>query len=119
MILDTKHFKELLEKEVAVLETELTNIGRKNPEHPSDWEISAPISDRDRADETEVADDIEGLENNQAVLTQLEIQLNNVKSALDKIEKGKYGVCEVGGEKIELDRLEANPSAKTCKLHMN
>ena len=33
--------------------------------------------------------------------------------ALEKIEAGKYGICEVSGEEIEADRLEAYPSAKT------
>jgi RNA polymerase-binding transcription factor DksA len=36
-----------------------------------------------------------------------------------QIEKGAYGTCKICGEKIEEDRLEANPAAQTCKLHMN
>ena len=43
---------------------------------------------------------------------------SGVDEALEKIEKGTYGICETGGEKIEEDRLEANPSARTCKAHM-
>jgi|SRR3989344_4629993 len=117
--MDTNHFKELLENEANALEKQLGGIGKRSKENPDNWEVTAVKSDRDRADETEVADDLETLETNNAVINQLEIKLKEVNSALQKIENGTYGVCEIGGEKIEEDRLEANPSAKTCKLHMN
>jgi DnaK suppressor protein len=71
------------------------------------------------ADGFDVADDLEQYENNKAELDALEVQLNNVKSAIKKIDENKYGLCEVCGKEIENDRLEANPSAKTCKEHMN
>ena len=116
---DTEHFKKRLEEEAQVIENELGTLGRKNVTKYPDWELSKPDDDRDRADETEVADDIEQLESNNAVLGQLKIRLNEVKNALEKIEKGTYGTCEVSGEPIELDRLEANPVAVICKLHMN
>jgi RNA polymerase-binding transcription factor DksA len=118
MTLDTQHFKELLQKEASVIENELGTLGRKNVTTYSDWEAVQPEMDRDRAEEGEVADNIEQYESNSAVLNQLEIRLNEVKNALEKIEKGVYGKCEVGGETIELDRLEANPAATTCKVHM-
>jgi RNA polymerase-binding transcription factor DksA len=119
MTLDTQRFKDLLLKEAGVLESELASIGRKNPDNKEDWEAVGTDVDEDNADEFDVADDLEQFENNKAELEQLEIQLNNVKNALKKIDDGKYGICEIGGELIELDRLDANPSAKTCKLHMN
>lgn len=118
MTLNTQHFKDLLLKEAKLLETELASIGRKNPDQKGDWEAVATSLDEDNADEFDVADDLEQFENNKAELNQLEIQLNNVKSALKKIEDGTYGICNVGGEEIEEDRLEANPSAETCKAHM-
>jgi hypothetical protein len=40
-------------------------------------------------------------------------------NVIKKIDENKYGLCEVCGKEIENDRLEANPSAKTCKEHMN
>ncbi|MFZ2621204.1 MAG: TraR/DksA C4-type zinc finger protein [Minisyncoccia bacterium] len=117
-MLDTKHFKKLLEKEVELLESELSTIGRKNPDNPSDWEAVEKNNDRDTAEDVEVADSMEEFEVNRSILTQLEIRLNETKNALIKIEKGNYGICEKGGEPIEEDRLEANPSATTCKKHM-
>ena len=119
MTFDTQHFKELLQKEASVLEKELATVGRKNPDNKADWEAVEGDVVTDTAEEGDVAEGIEQFENNSAVLGQLEIRLNEVKAALNKMEKGNYGICEVGGEQIEEDRLEANPAATTCKLHMN
>jgi len=111
-------FKQKLETEKTLLEAELASVGRVNPEHPTDWEATASNTDTQRADENEVADNMEELENNTAILKQLEVRYNEVIRALDKIEAGTFGVCEVSGEQIELDRLEANPAARTSKAHM-
>lgn len=37
--------------------------------------------------------------------------LRQIKRALEKIEEGSYGVCDVTGEEIPLKRLEAVPYA--------
>ncbi len=115
---DLTHFKNRLLKEQATLEEELASVGRKNPEHPTDWEATVDDSDVDSADENEVADKMEELVEHKAILTQLEKQLADVKNALKKIETGTYGVCEISGEKIERERLDANPSARTSIKHM-
>lgn len=118
-MIDTSHFKTLLEAEKSRLENELATVGRKNPSNPADWEATEPAGSVDAAEEGEVADGIEEYETNTAILKQLEDQLADVNAALGKIEAGTYGTCEVCGAEIEADRLEANPSAKTCKAHMN
>ena len=38
---------------------------------------------------------------------------------LKKIEAGTFGVCEISGEPIEEDRLDANPAARTNKANIN
>lgn len=116
--IDTKKFKEKLEKELKTLETELASVGHKNPNNPKDWEASSGEVDVNASDPADIADNIESYESNTAILKQLETQYNDVKSALEKIKKGTYGICEVGGEPIEPKRLEANPAAKTCVAHM-
>lgn len=40
-------------------------------------------------------------------------QLEQVKKALERIDRGTYGVSEVSGKPIPLARLEAVPSATT------
>jgi len=110
-----QHFKELLETEKTRVENELKTVGRKKN---GNWEATG-IEEYDSAEDGEVADSIETLDNNNAIVLELENQLRDIKDALEKIENGTYGVCEISGEPIEIDRLEANPSARTCKMHMN
>jgi DnaK suppressor protein len=119
MTIDYDHFREKLETEKSELEAELSKVARVNPDNPSDWE-AIPPTDRDtsQADENVVADSIEAYEDNAAILRTLETRYNDVKSGLDKIKHGVYGLCQVCQKEIETDRLEANPSARTCKEHM-
>ncbi len=114
----SKRFEEMLTAEKALLEKELATVGEQNPENPTDWTAVPPVMDTLRADENEVADTFEEFQSNAAVLNQLERRYQDVIRALDKIEKGNYGICEISGEPIEIDRLEANPSARTSKAHM-
>lgn len=116
--MDTKYYKDKLEKELKTLETELRSVAHVNPDNPKDWEASSGEVDVNASDAADIADNIESYESNTALLKPLEIQYNDVKAALDKIQKGTYGVCEIGGEKIEEKRLEANPAARTCLAHM-
>ena len=116
--IDTNLFKEKLEAELALVEAELKTVGQKNPDNKADWEAKPADLGEDSADENETADKIEEYEENTAVLKELETKYNDLKVALDKIESGTYGLCEVSNEPIESDRLEANPAARTCKVHM-
>ncbi|TSA46579.1 hypothetical protein D4R52_00215 [bacterium] len=47
----------------------------------------------------------------------LEERLKSVRSALERIEKGTYGICQKGGEEISRQRLEAVPEAANCVDH--
>jgi DnaK suppressor protein len=116
--IDIKYFKDKLEEELLLIEKELNDVGRKNPDNKNDWEAEPAELNIDRADSDETADNIEEYEGNTALLKELEIRFNDIKDALAKIEKGTYGICEVGGEPIEEERLIANQSARTCKKHM-
>lgn len=114
-----QQFEARLQEEKTLLEKELATVGRKNPENPNDWQPIPTDMDTSHADENEVADTIEEFEDNTAILKQLEIRYNEVTRALEKIQSGTYGMCEISGEPIEMDRLEANPAARTSKAHMN
>lgn len=115
--IDTKYFKEKLERELAELENELKTVGRRNPDNPADWEAVPKKMDTLAADEGDVAENIEAYEENTAILKQLEIRWNEVRTALQRINENKYGLCETDGKPIELERLEANPAATTCVKH--
>lgn len=117
--IDINFFKDKLKEELLLVEKGLNDVGRKNPDNKFDWEAEQADFDTDSADENETADKMEEFEENTAVLKELEIRYNDIKTALAKIEKDEYGFCEVCGEPIEEERLIANQSAKTCKAHMN
>ncbi len=120
MVIDYEYFKKKLEAEKELLEQELEKVGRRNPDNPSDWEATPP-EDRDtsQADENTVADSIEEYDDNMAILDTLEARYRDIKSGLDKIKHGIFGICQVCDAEIEHDRLDANPSARTCKKHMD
>ena len=114
-MIETTEFKKKLEAEKARLEKELSIDGEKDPT-TGDWQGSSNTMDT-AIDPNETADQIEELTNNTPLVEQLENQLHAVEGALDRIEAGSYGICEVGGEEISKERLESNPSATTCVAH--
>ncbi len=117
---NTNIFKERLASEKAKLEGELETIGRKNPSDPQDWEGTIDEENTvDAAEEGELSDAIDTFETNTALTEELETRLDEVTAALEQIEEGTYGTCKVCGAEIEEDRLNANPAAATCKVHMD
>jgi len=116
-MLDTNKYKKILEEEKVKLVSELETIGKRNPSVPNGWEAVETDLDSDSADENETADEMEELGENQSILEKLAPQLTSVEHALEKIENGTYGKCDVCGEEIPEARLEANPSATTCMAH--
>ncbi|MFA6095562.1 MAG: hypothetical protein WC767_01840 [Candidatus Paceibacterota bacterium] len=116
--IDAGYFKKKLEAEKKTLEAELKSVGHVNPDNPKDWEASSGDVDVNASDLADIADNIGSYESNTAILKQLETQYRDVKLALDKIAKGTYGACEASNDhQIEKERLEANPSARTCLAH--
>src|SRR3989344_166628 len=95
---DLDYFKRKLKEEKAGLEEELAGIARKNPSAACGWEATTGNIEIDSADENEIADKLEELEENSGIVSKLESQLNDVGTALERVEKGSYGVCEVCGK---------------------
>lgn len=114
-MIDTTEFKKKLEAEKIRIEKELAGDGEKSAV-TGDWQGSSNNT-APAIDPNEAADQIEELSNNVPIVEELETQLHDVQHALDRIEDGSYGICEVGGEEIPQDRLEANPAATTCIEH--
>ncbi|HMP67336.1 MAG TPA: TraR/DksA C4-type zinc finger protein [Candidatus Paceibacterota bacterium] len=110
--IDTKYFKDKLLKEKDRLVSELKSVGRINPDNPLDWEPIPGELEENTSDKNDQADNIEQYEKNTAILKELEIELNEVNHALEKIEKGTYGICEKTGNPISRERLEAYPAAR-------
>jgi len=118
MTIDTEHFKKKLEEEKALVERGLSSVGARPTQDHINWKATLGAT-TETADKNVAADRHEDYEERHAITDELEIRFSNIKAALKKIDEGKYGICEIGGEEIEVERLEANPSAKTCKKHLN
>jgi RNA polymerase-binding transcription factor DksA len=114
---NTNALKDRLEAEKTSLETQLATIGQPSTENPGEWEAVQKDTQQE-ADPNDQADHLDEYQENRAILDVLNTQYKEVVAALARIEDGTYGICEVGNEPIEADRLEADPSAKTCKAHM-
>ncbi len=116
--MNTEHFKTKLEEEQALITKELGEMAVKDPSGL--WSAKDPQMDvmNAAAEPNEAADKVEEIDERTGEVTALSTRLADVKDALQKIEQGTYGVCEVSGEPIEEERLEANPAARTCMAHM-
>lgn len=111
------HFRQKLEEEKRRLEGELEKIAKPNPHVPGEWSPKTPDFNPMLSDQNEMADTFEEMDNMMGIEFQLAERLKEVRSALERIEKGLYGKCEKGGEEMEEDRLRANPAARTCMKH--
>lgn len=94
-----------LEEELDTITQELADLGHE------DIDSTATESD-------ELADRMEEHGENLSEKSTLSFRKKEVEAALDRMQDGTYGICEECGEKIEEERLEANPSARTCRAHL-
>jgi DnaK suppressor protein len=104
-----------LEAERDSLTEELASHGKE--ESNGDWQGSSGELSGEEADPTDTADKIEELVTNVPLVEELEERKKEIDSALERMEQGTYGTCEKCGKEIPLDRLEANPAARTCITH--
>jgi RNA polymerase-binding transcription factor DksA len=114
---DTHHFKKLLLAEKESLEKELETIAQPMAGDPGQWE-AVQKDVQTEPDLHDQADQLDQYQENRAIVDVLNPRYQQVCKALSRIEEGTFGICEVGGEEIEQDRLEADPSATTCKAHL-
>jgi len=102
--------KKQLEEEKAHIEEELRRFAQPT-EREGEFESTFENIGRDRDDNAHEVEDYGGkiaLENT------LEKRLQNIISALKRIDEGTYGKCEKCGGEIASKRLEVNPEATIC-----
>ena len=107
----TDQYKEVLAKELAVLEEELQAIAVLEN---GDWKAKQTDSEVNESDDLDKGADNEQLYENGGILVDLELRWRAVRRALERIEAGTYGICERCGGEISPARLEANAAAATC-----
>lgn len=106
-----KELNALLLEEKNKLEQNISRIARPIDKSEGDYETAFDEIGHDRDDN---ATEVDQYSDNLPVEATLEQKLQETIAALEKIQKGTYGICEKCQKPIELDRLRANPSAKTC-----
>lgn len=99
------------------LEGERSRLERIIADHNEERELSRLAEGS--ADRSADADNVDG----GAIAVELEMDLTmvqnardlliRVRHAQDRMEKGLYGICEITGEPIPIERLEALPYATT------
>ena len=109
--IDTTQYKQRLEAELARLTEQLKGLGTQL--HDGDWVATPNQIDYETPEFDETADRIEEYQENVAILSELEPRYNQVKKALQRIQDGTYGICEISGDPIEAARLDADPAATT------
>ncbi|MGI9481962.1 MAG: TraR/DksA family transcriptional regulator [Hyphomicrobiales bacterium] len=101
-MVDTAHFKKLMEKRLAELGHRLVDI---------EQELDEPMNEdaEERATEREGDEVLEQLGN--AGLQEIRL----IEAALRRMEEGTYGECMTCGEDISSERLEIVPHATQCR----
>lgn len=105
--------KALIEKRNKIRK-ELATFTKKSGKIKDDFETKFPNvgeGEEDNATEVNMYEDDLGVEH------QLELDLLAVNKALERIEKGTYGICYNCGDKpriIDINRLKAFPEAELC-----
>ena len=117
--MNINELKGKLLEERAQLEKELGDLGVRDPE-TGDWGVVGE-PDGEEADKNDMGDRDEEFATKANTLGQLEMRYKDINDAILKMEAndGTFGKCTTCGVAIEEDRLEVNPSAKTCKAHMD
>lgn len=113
-----------LKRELQILQEQLqTDL---KAEQSDQLEELNQVSCSEVLDRVEAAAVVEVNQTSLAHIKQLEEEIRECHSALQRIEAGQYGSCEKCGEEIELNRLMANPAALLCvgcqsreELHRN
>jgi RNA polymerase-binding protein DksA len=103
--------KALLLKEKMDLEENLGRIARPVNKEKGDYETAFDNIGTDREDNTT---EVEEYTENLPIEKTLEKNLQDVISALARMDNETYGFCENCQKEIDVERLRANPSAETC-----
>lgn len=90
---------------------DLTDVSRKDS-HEADNRSAQFPEYGDKPDEN--AQEISDFSTTVMAQKVLEKSLEDINKALDRIEKGTYGICKYCGKSIGEKRLQARPTAGAC-----
>jgi DnaK suppressor protein len=106
-----------LKKQKVEIEKQLSSFAEKDKKLEGDWDTKFPKWDEGSSGSAALetaADQVEEYSKLLSLEHKLELRLKDINDALDRIKKGKYGICEKCGKKIPAERLKAYPEAREC-----
>ncbi len=108
--------KERLKKEKVQIEKQLKTFADKDEQVKGDWDTRFPKQDGSSGSAAleAAADAVEEYSTLLPIEHNLELRLKNIDSALEKIKKGGYGICDQCKKPISPDRLKIYPEARLC-----
>ncbi len=113
-VFDQKFLTEIKRKlveEEARLSSELAQFSSKNIHNKEDFVTQFPeLGDK----EDESAAEVATYSDNLTLERELEASLRDVHGALERIEKGTYGICRYCSKPIDERRLRARPMSSAC-----
>jgi len=111
-----ERLKQKLKKEKKVLEKALKSFAKKDKKLPGDWDTRFPHwnGEAGGAALEKAADEVEEYSTLLPIEYSLETRFKNISLALEKIKRGKYGICEKCQKSIRIKRLKVSPEARFC-----
>ena len=108
--------KAKLEREKAKVEEQLKSFAKEDKKLKGDWDTIFPRwnGEAGGAGLEKAADEVEEYSTLLPIEYNLELKLKNIDLALEKIKKGRYGICEKCGQEIDEKRLKIYPEARFC-----
>lgn len=106
------HLKEKLLKKVHRIDSTLDQMG-KNGEAAMSEHNPKELSNYDNHP-ADLGSELYAAEMNMALKVHEQSIMDEVRHALNKMDKGTYGVCEKCHKDIEYERLEVRPYARYC-----
>jgi DnaK suppressor protein len=109
--------KQKIESEKTAIEEQLKKFAKKDEKLPGDWDTVFPKYNGGEAGDAaleKAADEVEEYSTLLPIEYSLELRLKNIDLALEKIKKGKYGICEKCKKEIPINRLQVSPEARFC-----
>ena len=107
-----EELKSQLQIKKRQLESQLSEFATKDPNLKDDWDTTYPRVPQGNLEEA--ADEVEEYSTKLNVEFNLESQLKDVNAALEKIERGSFGICEKCKNPIASERLKVSPEARLC-----
>ena len=104
-----------MKEEKKRITDDLKYFAKKDTKVKGNWKTIFPSFGRSISEETsENAEEVEEYTALLPVEHTLELRLQDIDAALEKIKKGDYGKCEKCHKEIEPKRLVVNPEARVC-----